>query len=99
MKATARISRPSEGTSCRLDYSGAIAYNSAMERISVNQVRAGAMPESATGVCWTDTDNTECSAHLTDPSWGALATPSDAAVGIILGCPVACDAGQERDES
>lgn len=61
------------------------------ERISVNDIKAGHLPTDATGVHWTDTDWTECRAHLTDQSWSDGAADSDDPTGIVLTGDVTCD--------
>lgn len=64
--------------------------------VSVNDVRGGLLPAVATGVRWTDTDWTECRAHLEDRSWSSAVIPSDDPTGQALTGTVECDACAER---
>ena len=63
--------------------------------ISVNQVAAEELPDTATGVYWTDTAWTECRDHLQDPSWTAAVDQSDVPTGIVLTGNVECDMCRE----
>ena len=64
--------------------------------ISPAAVIAGELPEGATGVHWTDTNWTECRAHLEDASWAIPETTQNTErTGRVLFGAVSCNACAE----
>lgn len=63
--------------------------------VSVNDVKAGRLDPTITGVHWTDTSWTECRDHLDDPSWSSTVDPADEPVGVALYGEVDCDLCRE----
>lgn len=62
--------------------------------VSVNDVLAGRLPPTASGVRWTDTNWTECRAHLARPTWNP--TRNNTKTGVVLTGPISCNTCAEH---